>query len=549
MECGRVDYAPVGVLEKGKVTFKRILFPVLIAVVAIAVIIAGFKIVSGLTEKETDREDLPVVYLKDGSNMLLRSVGKKESITLSDNAYGTSPYGGVKISKDGERVFFADDCVGYGQYDNGTFNLYYRVINQKKAKGKGADYKGNKIDSNVSSFSIDENGDKVFYLKEGKLYFTNLKGNAVKIDSGVDKFYVCSDTKHIIYIKDGDRLYVSSVKKKNKPEKIASGVEEIYFIRDEDGLSKITYKEFYYRKDDKLYYKKSGKDAVKVSEDVVDVIDNSKGFYILCESGEAEFTVDGREQTQLLYTLSEVKNTSLKEISKDVLEYDKYEMTLKINETLSGKEFPEESDYENDCVFAVIDENGKLIKFAGFDLQNLEDTRISDNRKYLYCIENKDESEYTGNLVRYAVKPDGLGKKDVLAEDVYSYTVYDKAVIIETKSGNDRALGVYDSSYKELTTDNYQWLYEVEADGTFYYIDDLRDGSGTLVRYKDGKQSEIDDHVYSEMYDRNQFIDTRSSDMCYYIKDYNNDRGYGDLYINKGKKSELIDERVTSILY
>ena len=77
-------------------------------------------------------------------------------------------------------------------------------------------------------------------------------------------------------------------------------------------------------------------------------------------------------------------------------------------------------------------------------------------------------------------------------------------------------------------------------------MEDINDknSEGTLVRYTIGKKPQVIDEDVA--LDKSILI--KNDGECFYIKDFNTEKGYGDLYHNKGKKNEQIDEEVKRIV-
>ena len=72
----------------------------------------------------------------------------------------------------------------------------------------------------------------------------------------------------------------------------------------------------------------------------------------------------------------------------------------------------------------------------------------------------------------------------------------------------------------------------------FYYVKDVETNSGTLYVF-DGKNSKkISDDVYRFLYIRD--------DVVYYLKDYNVEKRYGDLY-RYSKNAEKIESEVSEL--
>ncbi len=177
------------------------------------------------------------------------------------------------MTKDNKRLFFVDKIDGY------NFSLFYRSINKPKEDAV-------KIDSDIDMYSVNEDGNKVTYLKGvysdvHELYQHNLKDKE-KIDSHVRTYMVSDDGKKIVYLTGEDELYLK-VEGRDK-EKIANDVMD-YTTED--------FNTVYYWKDDTLYKKVVGQDSVKIASDIYDVIK-------IYDSGEIYYRKEKMETVSLI---------------------------------------------------------------------------------------------------------------------------------------------------------------------------------------------------------------------------------------------------------
>ena len=178
----------------------------------------------------------------------------------------------ITVSKDGKTIFYPDRSSNF----SAGFNLYYKGINSEND--------GTRIDTSVLRYSVNSSASVVTYVKAGdnELYRYSLKnGEKSKIDSNVRSFLVTDDGKKIIYNNSDDSIYFYSSDTDSK-EKIDSNAAIKYCSND---LSVL-----YYTKGDKLYRKAEGEDKVKIASDVQTVYmvyDDDKIYYTrLPENGE-----------------------------------------------------------------------------------------------------------------------------------------------------------------------------------------------------------------------------------------------------------------------
>lgn len=153
-----------------------------------------------------------------------------------------------------------------------------------------------------------------------------------------------------------------------------------------------------------------------------------------------------------------------------------------------------------------------------------------------------DQEDNEGTLYRYTVEFDSLKDKTKICDDVSSFIVYGEDVVTRSNSYDDTIMGLYTGGkyYEVSDSAGYQFQY---SRGTLYYLDDFsnKDGSGTLMKFRNGKSEKIDTDVFD--------IFVRSENDVVYIKDYNTKRNYGDLYHKRGNSEPTrIDTDVSNII-
>lgn len=223
-----------------------------------------------------------VLYLKDDELMYssLTSI-KPVEVTEDSTTYHAAYY--TMLSKDETKIFYLDDI-----YDDGG-KLYYREV-------KKPDKDPVKIDSNVTSFMINEKGNRVTYLKEGKLYQHNLKEKD-KLASNVEGFQASKDGKIVVWLDSDDKAYIMKIGKDK--EKIDSNISEILYVTEDC-------KTVWYMRDDILYKKEIGKDKQKVAGDVARVVhiyDSGKAYFLKEETKNLmlqDYVVDDKKETDAL---------------------------------------------------------------------------------------------------------------------------------------------------------------------------------------------------------------------------------------------------------
>lgn len=597
---GNVTEAALPQKNKGGAAKKAVAAILSVAVVCGAGV-AGYRLVSGkLNSGKGGRENHPVVYIKD-SGLYLRNTNKKESYTLTNKTGYYDPgtgdgysYGLVQVSEDGKRIFFADAM------DEGRFRLYYRNTKQKKPRGKDADDKGIRLASGVTDFKIAPNGEFVIYIKNDRLYISNLKEER-SISSETQEYYLSSDAKKILYKKSDGDLYLSGVGKKDKPEKIDSEVSGIV-------SNPFEYSKIYYMKDESLYVKEYGKDKVKIASDVSNAsmigdncfftkeVTSEKKFKDLfnddCADSDAQITEpsysdfqttdeDGYSQTDYdayneaddkydekcgrddvreyysenpeeikTYTLYMADKKDAKKLEEGLLNGYIYDRIIEKQSDDGGKITLSEvtglsdarsklSDLKDniETETALLKSDGTIIPIDSDFADDAKNITVSEDEKYLYCIEDVN-SDYCGTLNRYSVSSSGIGSKKKIHDEASGYMLEDGAIIIYS----DDNFGIFVNGKYTSLADSYSGMHSY-IDGVLYYYDQYSSSGeiGNLMRFKNGKKEQIDIDVHD-------FVIHGTKD-CYYLKDYSIKSSRGELYRRSGKKSKLIDSDVSYIVY
>ena len=520
------------------------------AVVAIVVVILGFTLVKGLVGgNKINYEKLPIVYVKDGEVMVQRAgkAGNKGAYELGsakDLCY-------VTMSQDGKYLFYGDNMES-----NGEFDLCVR----KATDAKGSSEK--EIESGVTGFEVAPDGKMVVFSKSGKLYISNLK-KAEQIDKNVQYYDIVGDGKYVLYTvrkddaeKEGSELYLCKMSVNAEPVEIDDEVTNYWYPRNDDTYEEEYKDVLYYEKDEKLFYVKNGKNPVEILDDFgsLEYIDGNVFATTVDEktlSEDEAFKVtedeDGYETRELLpgveygeYDAEKGETTYLKK------EYTIYTIDGKKAKALDGTfNYVALDDQEAvaDEETYVIKSDGKLINIGKAD-DDEKFMGISDDEKIYYTIVDVDEEEGTGKLVANKLTSKGLGKATEIAEDVADIDYGENGVIfVYTKDDDDQILNVYykNKYYAEIGENASIEMSWGACNKTIYFLDDVQNGEGTLMKYTLGKKEavKIDDDVRS--------VAVRGDKMAYYLADWDEDDAEGTLFLLKGNKAKEVDNGVYSI--
>ena len=251
------SYQPGGVSPKKS----RSKVPIIIAVTSavIALIVLAAVLVPKVISKFTKAPD-KIFYLKD-DGISYTSVSKVKTKEVTDNlyadgAFADAPYSVSKyisLSEDGKRMFYPEDITNS---DSGA-TIYYCRINSGNSKGK-------KIDSEITSYVINKNGTKIYYLKgsEGDLYVSDLSDKD-KIDNNVTEFYLDETGNKLLYVTNNGVIYSKDGSKDR--EKVDNNITSLKYVSTD-------LKTIYYLKEDALYLKSGDKEEEKIISGVSDVV-------------------------------------------------------------------------------------------------------------------------------------------------------------------------------------------------------------------------------------------------------------------------------------
>ena len=258
--------------EKAKKLPKNVRI-IAMAVAAVLVLVVGIAVLSAvfggggtdsyalyIKEQEIHYSDFGKESLEVTSRLLDDSY--LDAASMAEGSYYLSAY--TVLCEN--RLFYPDKVSS----DTEGFTIYYRDLNRKK--------EAQKLDSEIISYAVSENGKEVLYLKgsDGKLYRSNLKDKE-KLASDVSFFMVADNLDRILYVTEDMSVYTMNAK--GDKEKVVSEVDELSHVSED-------LQTLYYVKEGNLYTQKVGQDRVKIASDVENVIhvwEDGKMYYTTCE--------------------------------------------------------------------------------------------------------------------------------------------------------------------------------------------------------------------------------------------------------------------------
>lgn len=472
------------------------------------------------------------LYLKDGE-MYFTNISKIEpwQITtrlidddsmdnddLVDSAYTLGFY--THLSNDGKILFYVDKITE----DSDGASLFYRYVNKPEQEPV-------KIDSDVASYSVSENGKLVTYLKgeEGILYQHNLTDKE-KIDSEVSAFEVSDDGKKIGYLNKEGGMYLKYDGKDK--EKLDSEVSRISYINED-------FNTVYYIKEDSLYKKVEGKDKEKIASDISSVVK-------VYESGEVYYLKsDSSEVTLLDYVEDDLKDLDAAMTEPQAPEYPSY------------WDYDDYDDYQAARdQYETAYEAYQTAREAWYDKQERDELRedlageTMTNASYTLCYYNcKEEKVLTDAFVsgEYSSNYTVADNNPVIIFSIYNQSSVTKVKLSEIDyvsevedmveaalySSSEKYIAVKDSSSVIEQTEAKN--FNITSDGkTVYFLDDVSEESYHGDVYKmsiSGNKAQKPELYDSDVYSSSAYL--MYNDRFVYYKDVKDSKG--ELYVDKQK--------------
>lgn len=477
-----------------------------------------------------------------------------DNYELASGAYSIGA--ACTLSKDGSLLFFPDRV----SYFNNGYSLYYRKVNNTKEEAV-------KIDSDITSYSVNEDASAITYQKNDTIYqYNRKKDDKQKIAGDIENYYVSDDGRTILYMTTEDVLYITV--KGGERNKIDSDVASLNYVSED--LSTI-----FYIKDGTLYKKEDGKEKEKISSDVSDVItayDSGEVYYIKADKEELslmDFVIDDKKESDAAlleptYPGRSASNAEQQAYNAAMEEYYAKQERDDIRDELASESMPwttytlcyydgkEESIVSDAFTYSsyacAVDK--PVITYMVHNLSEDINVKMSD-AEYPYEILDiiygtiEELSDSAGE--RYVavggtsalldqeeasdfnISPDGktLYYLDEVPEDKNYGELYQVSI---SSSGELGAAELYDSD----VCANY--FYFIGEDALLYFKD-YKDGKGEL--YINQEKIDYDVSTYNINYDEDHKTVT-------YFTDWNIDKGYGTLKSYTKNESEKIADDVHS---
>lgn len=446
--CGYKAEAPAPETKKPAIPAKYLKLGIAaVAVVLVLAIIIG--IFAGGSKPST------VLFVQDGALMSVDlPSGKPIEVTDETDKIEGTLYADESYS----RIFYVVDG-----------ELVYRPVGKKNSEAT-------KIAKEVTTFKITADGKKVFYIKNGDLFVSNLK-EGTKIAKDVSEFYIAPNGKTVVYGVRGDDDYTlyrktGSNLEKADAKKIATGKIDVEWF-DED-LNTIIFSS-----EDTLYSQTGTKDKVKIASDadvVSRIYDNGSFYYTKDEENDDEvertlYFYDGKKSTKLTSDYSYSVESVV----------DKVGLLFAYVDT-EGDE-PETNYY--------VATKTTLASVSGEDVADI--TINYDGTKLLIL---KDFEDGEGTLYEAKVSGKKIGEPKKIAEDVsdrFNYLANNKVYYYTDVKDNAGTLYIDGKKIAEDVSTSYRSFNKEE--GRLYFFTDVKNGEGTLYFTTGGKPTKIADDV------------------------------------------------------
>lgn len=499
--------------EPGQKKSKKGLIFAGIGVVVVAALVCIFVFFGGSTGGASKNNAIYVkdkeLYYTDFSNkdpwQITSRLVKEDSFDNYEFSSSTYILGSAcRLSRDGSVLFFPDKV----SYSDDGYSLYCRNVNRPKEEAV-------KIDSDVVSYSVNDDASAVTYQKNDTLYqYDRKKEDKQKVASDILNYRVSSDGRTILYMNTENALY--STVKGGEREKLDSDLSSLDYVSED--LSTV-----FYTKEDSLYKKEAGKDKEKISSDVYGVIkvyDSGEAYYVKAETGEVpliDYVYDDKKEADA--AMQEPESPSWTDPDYDA----KYEAYQKEYEEYIAKQ---NRDYVREY---LAEEKMEQTTYTLCYYDGEEESTVSDtftNISYA-CAAKEPVITYTA----YDNQSGDVTVKMSEMEDPYSISGM-VAEALNSTAERYVAVGTVSAGLDQVEARNFCLSADGEA---LYYLAEIPEDKnyGELYRVSVSSSGELGT---PELYDSDVCTDNVyfiSEDKLLYFKDYKEDKG--ELYINQEK--------------
>lgn len=397
--------------------------------------------------------------------------------------YNTQDQFYIRVSEDGKKLFYPDH-VDVSKTDYCADLEYYELSSENPTSEM--------IDSEMNNFTMNQDGTRIFYLKNKDLYLSNLD-TCDELATDVIEFYINKKGDTVIYVTSDHRLcrmtkdkYVTEIDINVKLQYVSPDLNTVYYIKDKN-----------------LYQLKAEKDIQRIASGL-----NSESDSIIYIYGDGSLYylkpnyLNTSINTNSLYYYSNGKSTKISNYCSNVWMYS--------NET-THRDYYQGNNKPILAYTQVMPGNNNVEQYLCSGPNVLKKIATGDLNNLIYDIEhdrifyiiNFDQQSNQGDLYYVTVNgTEAAGQKyieDFIMYDPYSIVIDDSVVYL--KSGNNFAEDYYlYVNKKKIDSKVIGWIYPIENTDSFIYLNNAYIGeicTETLNLFKDGKAIKISDHVSS----------------------------------------------------
>ncbi len=512
------------------------------------------------------------VYLKDDEIYFSKLKGISRPWQITDNLnetpssasyfYGRTNYNFVVTSKDGKYIFYPNE-FRQDSYVTHSFQLCY-----KKTGSAGA--AEITIDSDVSSYKVNDSATIVTYIKDNSLYqYSMRKKDSDKIASDIRSFRVSEDGKNLLYydaegnicIKYGNKSAEKIIGENGYIQHITEDFKTVYFsekgvlykcvngkapvelLSDFQHIIKIY-------DSGEIYFTTRQYDSTKLADYVTDDVADDPAYdrlrdYIQQETIDYSFCLcyfDGKKETVLNDRL--INDTFRYAAEAPVIAYRAYNQDAAKKVKLSQIT---NSEFTETAVRNALSESAELCIATGAVASVVE---VEDTTRNIMINSSGTDGYYIEDEVLYhiSIKKNKVGKPTKYASDVDSYYCFliSDDQIVYFKDMNIRGgTGELYVNKKKVASDVYAPSLTVyENSNSIYFYTDIDSNYGmpigALNVFQNGKVHKIAPDVY--------LYTVTPNGQVLYLRDFRAKDETGTLYQWKNGRSKEIDTGVSYLI-
>ena len=196
----------------------------------------------------TTKQQPSFYYLKEGKVYIVGAEDLKPRVVINNLYSKDGRTDSILVSEDGTRLFYPqnheEQAVGVNIF---TYNLASKVEERSR------------IDSNIKNYAINQDGTRMYYIKDDNVLYVSDLTKSEKIQEGVDRAYINKTGDRVVYCTTG--LYLKNYGQEK--QKIADEAMLLYVSQD---LNTI-----YYIQNQFLFLFKNGEKVELIDSEVSDL--------------------------------------------------------------------------------------------------------------------------------------------------------------------------------------------------------------------------------------------------------------------------------------